>query len=170
MKVSDHHFVFCPRCRTRLELRDVGGRERPLCPGCGFVQYLNPTPGAAVVLFRGDRLCLVRRRFPPKEGQWSLPAGFMEFTEEIEETAVREVKEETNLDVRLTGLFAVHTGVLPPDRPVLLVVYTAAELGGELRAADDVDEVGFFPLDRLPGPIAFAAHRKVLAALREKRG
>ena len=123
-----------------------------------------------MILFRGDRLCLVRRRYPPKEGQWTLPAGFMEFTEEIEETAVREVKEETNLDVRLTGLFAVHTGVLPPDRPILVVVYTAEELGGELRAADDVDEVGFFSLDRLPGPIAFATHRKVLAALREQRG
>ena len=165
-----HDFTYCPRCRTSLTPRADGGRERPHCPQCGFVQYLNPAPAAAVILFRGASVCLVRRRFPPKAGEWTLPAGFMEYDEEIEETAVRETREETGLEVRLTGLFAAHTGILPPDRPVLLVVYEAEELGGELRAGDDADDVGFYDLDALPGPIAFASHRKVLAALRATRG
>ena len=39
---------------------------RPVCPACGFVQYLNPAPGAGVVLFRDRKICLVRRKFEPK--------------------------------------------------------------------------------------------------------
>lgn len=158
-------FPFCPRCRTPMTLVPVGGRPRPTCPACGFVQFLNPAPGAAVIVWRGDRLCLVQRRFPPREGRWTLPTGFQEWGEDIEATAVREAREETGLDVRLTGLFAVHSGVLPPDQPVTVVFFTAEEAGGELRAADDAADAGFYALDQLPGPIAFATHRKVLLAL-----
>jgi ADP-ribose pyrophosphatase YjhB (NUDIX family) len=161
----DKAYPFCPRCRTPMAFRLEGGRTRPHCPACGFVQYLNPAPGAGVILRRGERVCLVERKYPPKQGQWTLPTGFMEWDEDIEETAVREVREETGLVVRLTGLFAVHNGILPPDTPVVVVFYTAEETGGDLQAGDDAARADFFALDALPGPIAFAAHRKVLRAL-----
>ncbi len=158
-------FPFCPRCRAAMSFRFEGGRTRPACAECGFVQYLNPAPGAGVIVRRGEQVCLVQRKFPPKVGQWTLPTGFMEWDEDIDETAVREAKEETGLDVKLTGLFAVHNGILPPDQPVVVVFYTAEEIGGQLCAGDDAAEAGFFDLDDLPGSIAFAAHRKVLRAL-----
>ncbi len=142
-----------------------GGRARPTCEGGGFVQYLNPAPGAAAIIRRDDQVCLVQRRFAPKQGLWTLPTGFQEWDEDSQTTAVREVAEETGLEVRLTGLFAVHTGILPPDLPVVVVFYEAEELGGELRAGDDAAAAGFYALDQLPGPIAFAAHREVLKAL-----
>ncbi len=164
-----HAHRYCPRCGAGMTERLDNDRVRPACPSCGYVQYLNPSPAAAAILFRDGRLCLVRRRFPPKEGMWTLPAGFQEYDEDIEECVVREVREETGLEVRLDGLFAVHTGVLPPDHPVLLVVYRATEVGGELRAGDDAAAVGFYDLDEPPGEIAFASHRKVLAALRAER-
>jgi 8-oxo-dGTP diphosphatase len=158
-------FSFCPRCRTDMSFRFEGGRTRPACARCGWVQYLNPAPGAGVVLRRDGEVCLVRRRDPPKQGQWTLPTGFMEWDEDIEQTAVREALEETGLEVALRGVFAVHNGVLPPDQPVVVVFYDAEITGGVMRAGDDAVDVGFYPLDRLPGPIAFAAHRKVLKAL-----
>ncbi len=169
MNTMRHAHLWCPRCAARMARGSEGGAERPVCPGCGYVQYLNPSPAAAAVIRRGDGICLVKRKFPPREGQWTLPAGFMEYDEDPETTAVREVKEETGLDVRVTGLFAAHQGILPPDRPVVLIVYTAEEIGGELSAGDDAAAAGFFPLDDPPGPIAFAAHRKVLATLLEQQ-
>lgn len=126
---------------------------------------MNPAPGAGVILWRDGKVCLVQRRFAPKAGEWTLPTGFMEWDEGIEATAVRETKEETGLEIVLRGLFAVHHGLLPPETPVLVVFYDAEEVGGTLAAGDDAAAVGFFALDDLPGPIAFAAHRKVLRAL-----
>ena len=164
-----HAHAFCPRCGRPMGTRSDNGLVRPACGECGYVQYLNPSPAAAVILFREGKLCLVQRRFAPKIGLWTLPAGFQEYDEQIEECAVREAREETGLTVELDGRFAAHTGVLPPDRPVLLVVYRARETGGTLEAGDDAAAVGFWALDDLPGEIAFAAHRKVLAALRLER-
>lgn len=169
MNLADHAHRFCPRCTQAMDCFSDIGVRRPRCPACGFIQYLNPAPAAAVILFRENRLCLVKRRFPPREGMWTMPAGFMEFDEVIETTAVREAKEETGLDVVLTNLFAVHTGILPPDRPILLVVYRANVVGGVLQAGDDAAAVGFYALDDLPGEIAFATHRRVIADLRAER-
>lgn len=165
MNPGRHAHTWCPQCRTRLEQRPEGGVPRPTCPECGYVQYLNPAPGAGIVLLRGGHVCLVRRRFEPKAGQWSLPTGFMEWAESAAETAVREAREETGLQVRLTGLYEVEQGILPPDRPVVVVFYRAEETGGRLEAGDDAAEVGFFPPHDPPGPVAFAAHRRVLARL-----
>jgi ADP-ribose pyrophosphatase YjhB (NUDIX family) len=162
---SRHAFKFCPHCRADLGIRLEGGTLRPVCPDCGYVQYLNPAPGAGVVVVRGRKVCLVKRRFPPKQGQWSFPTGFMEWDEDVQLTARREALEETGLEVRLTGLFAVESGILPPDIPVLVIFYRAEEVGGELRAGDDAEEVGFFGRGEVPGPLAFAAHRRVLARL-----
>jgi 8-oxo-dGTP diphosphatase len=89
----------------------------------------------------------------------------MEWGEDPAETARREALEETGLEVTLTGLYAVESGVLPPDTPVVVIFYTAEETGGNLLAGDDAEEVGFFALDEMPGPIAFAAHRRVLERL-----
>lgn len=160
-----HAYPFCPRCRAPMEFRREGGEVRPLCPSCGFVQYLNPSPATAVVLRRGEEVCLVRRKFPPKAGHWTFPAGFLEYDEDVRAGAVREALEETGLVVRITGLRDVLTGVLPPDRPVLLTVFDAEVTGGELRAGDDAAEAGWFHPRELPGPIAFSTHRKVLRDL-----
>ncbi len=162
-----HLFRYCPHCRTELASRREGGVERPVCPSCGFVQYLNPAPGAGVIVLRGDRVCLVKRKFEPRQGMWCLPTGFMEWDEDVRLTARREALEETGLEVRLTELFAVESGVLPPDIPVLVVFYRAEETGGTLQAGDDASEAAFFPLDDLPARVAFAAHRAVLRRLHD---
>ncbi|MEN8008130.1 MAG: NUDIX hydrolase [Candidatus Krumholzibacteriota bacterium] len=169
MNPSNRHvFKFCPHCRADMILRPEGGLARPACPDCGFVQYLNPAPGAGVVVVRDRKVCLVKRKFPPKEGQWSFPTGFMEWDEDVQLTARREALEETGLEVRLTELYAVESGILPPDIPVLVVFYRAEEIGGKLQAGDDAADVGFFGSGEVPGPVAFAAHRRVLARLAEE--
>ncbi len=164
----NHHalkFQHCPHCKTTLIPQADGGRDRPTCPSCRYVQYLNPAPATAVVLRRGEDVCLVQRRDPPKAGQWTLPAGFLEWEEDVRDGAVREALEETNLHIRITGLRDSMTGILPPDRSVLLIVFDAEVIGGELKAGDDAAAAGWYSLDNLPGPIAFSTHRKILQDL-----
>jgi 8-oxo-dGTP diphosphatase len=163
-------YRFCPRCAGNLETKIHDGRERLVCASCGFVFYRNPAPAAGVIVVEQNSVLLVQRKFDPRKGGWTLPAGFVEHDEEIEVCAVRETKEETNLDVELTGLFNAYTATDDPRTPVVLLLYTARRTGGEVDAGDDASDAGFFPLDDLPRPIAFKAHERALAELKSRLG
>ena len=156
---------FCVRCGTRLVRRDDHGSLRPTCPACGFVHYRNPVPAAGVILARGGDVLLVRRRYAPRAGAWCLPAGFMEYGETPERCARRELREETGLKARLTGLFGVYAGVDDPRVRSVLILYTATRTGGRLTPGDDALAARWVPLARLPRAIAFASHRQALQEL-----
>jgi ADP-ribose pyrophosphatase YjhB (NUDIX family) len=94
----------------------------------------------------------------------------MEYGEHPEATAVREVLEETGLEVKLDGVFGVYAGRDDPRTRAVLILYRGRIAGGALRAGDDASDVGFFPLARLPRPLAFRAHREALRDLRRTKG
>jgi len=162
--------AYCPRCGTRMEVRERDGRLREVCPRCDYVLYRNPVPGVGVIVEWEGGIVLVRRKEDPGAGRWCLPAGFMEEDESAEEAAVRECLEETGLQVELTDLFGVYSFPEGPRQSGIVVFYTAKAVGGTLRAGDDAAEVGAFPLDDLPSNVAFRTHREVLARLREQSG
>ena len=108
----------------------------------------------------------MQRKFEPRVGMWTLPAGFVEYDEHVADCAVRETKEETNLDVALDGLFGVYMAMDDPRVRVVLLLYRGKRTGGELRAGDDAMDARFFPLDATPPDIAFKAHAQALADLR----
>jgi 8-oxo-dGTP diphosphatase len=162
-------YRFCPHCATALVRRQHGDHTRRVCPACGFVYYRNPLPAAGCLVDREGQVLLVQRKYAPQAGYWSLPAGFMEWDETPEQTAVRETEEETGLRVdvqRLLGVFPWYDDFLQglAHENGLLVVYEATIIGGKLQAGDDAQAAGWFSLDALPGQIAFASHEAALAA------
>lgn len=162
-------FKYCPCCAGELEIRLLENVDRLVCRSCGFIFYQNPTPAVAVVLLKRDTILLVKRKYPPRDGYWSLPAGFIECHETAEETAIREIKEETNLDIELDGLYGVFSANGHRDYPILLVVYRGIILpGAEIRAGDDALEARLFALNQLPEDIAFATHRRILTELQDE--
>lgn len=165
MRDDYHH---CPRCGGELLVRPLDGRDRQVCGECEFVFYQNPAPAAGVIIIEEGKVLLVQRKFDPRAGGWTLPAGFVEYEEHVEECAVRELKEETNLDVELTGLFGAYSAMDDPRVRVVLLLYTGRRTGGQLRAGDDACDAGFFPIDDLPDPIAFKAHVKALDDVRTR--
>ena len=140
--------------------RIVGGKSRPACLSCGHVVFEDPKLAVAVLIERDGGL-LLGRRSPDAAapGKWSFPAGFVDRGERVEDAAVREAREETGLDVRLDGLVGLYSAT---GNPVALAVYGATILGGALAPADDLTELAFFPLDRLPEP-AFAHDPQIVA-------
>lgn len=145
--------------------RKLDDRVRAVCERCGFVAYRNPAPAAGVVLVEAGGVLLVQRKFDPRRGMWTLPAGFVEYDEHVEECAVRETREETGLDVALEGLFGAYMAMDDPRVRVVLLLYRARRTGGELRAGDDAADARFFPLYATPAAIAFKAHEQALADL-----
>jgi ADP-ribose pyrophosphatase YjhB (NUDIX family) len=157
---------FCPLCGTRMRAIVEHHVKRRGCPKCGFIAYRNPVPACGVVIEKGGSVLLARRAHEPRLGCWGIPAGFMEYGEHPETTAVREALEETGLRVKLTGLFGVYAGRDDPRTRAVLILYHARVVGGRLEAGDDASEVGYYPLDWLPRPIAFRAHREALRDLK----
>lgn len=116
-----------------------------------MVDVVMPSEGGVV---------LIRRGTDPYEGMWALPGGFVEVGETVENAAVREAKEETNLDVELENLVGIYS---EPDRDPrghnVSVTFLARITGGNAEAATDADEVAI--LDPSEVELAFD-HRKIL--------
>lgn len=159
---------FCMSCGSRLVRRDHEGKERPLCEKCGWVYFKNPACASAVAIVKDGKLVLVKRGVPPHRGSWCLPSGFEEYDESPEETAVREAKEETNLDIRLLGLYKTYFSDSHPGKNTVVHVYLAEAVGGEMKPGDDATDVGAFPLDDLPAKIAFRAHLEIIEQIRKR--
>jgi ADP-ribose pyrophosphatase YjhB (NUDIX family) len=168
--LSEEHldqFRFCPRCASALERREHAGRVRPVCPDCGHVIYRNPVVGVAVVIRDGDRVLLGLRR-GGFAGSWCIPCGYVEWDEDVREAAAREFLEETGLEVRVGPVVAVHSNFHNAAQHTVGVWFSGEVIGGEPVASDDLSDLGFFPLDALPEPLAFPTDRLVLEQLRQE--
>jgi len=111
----------------------------------------RPVPAVGVVCLRGREVLLVRRSKPPRQGEWSLPGGRIEWGERTANAALRELVEETGVEAELTGLIDVVDGVFGPDTHYVLIDYAARWLSGEPRAGDDAADAAFHSLDALEG-------------------
>jgi ADP-ribose pyrophosphatase YjhB (NUDIX family) len=161
-------YKFCPLCGNRLVEREIEHKSRMICSSCEFVHYLNPVPASGVILVQNGGVLLVRRKFEPRIGMWTLPAGFVEAGEDAASCAVREMKEETNLDVDLVRLFDVYSAFDDPRTAVVLILYVGRRTGGEMMCGDDASEARFFELGSLPAEIAFRAHRMALSDIQKQ--
>lgn len=153
---------FCPYCATRLVRRDDHGVRRPTCPECGYIAYQNPSPAVGVIFPRDDGIVLVKRKFEPYAGQWSLPAGFMEYGESPEHTAKREIMEETGFEVELDGLIGAYRGTDDPRIKVVLLIYRGHIVGGRAQPGDDASDLKVFAVDDLPENLAFRSHKRAI--------
>jgi 8-oxo-dGTP diphosphatase len=107
------------------------------------------------LIFEGDRILLVERGREPLKGQWSLPGGGVETGERLEEALIREVREETGLDVEPEQVAVIFERIIPdqegqPEYHYLLVDFLCKIRGGILRAGDDSNAAAWFSLDELP--------------------
>lgn len=137
------------------------GKERPVCPQCGWIYFADPKVAAAILLEQDGRVLLVRRVNEPFRGLWTLPAGFVDAGEDPARAAERECLEETGLRVQALRVLEVIAGREHPRGADFVVVYQGLVMDGELRAGDDADQVGWFSRDELP-PLAFRATQQVL--------
>jgi len=123
------------------------------------MRYRNPIPTVDIIIEYRGGVVLIKRKNEPVG--WAIPGGFVDYGETLESAAVREAKEETNLDVELIRQF--HTYSDPkrdPRRHTISIVFIAKGYG-ELKPGDDALEAGVFTEANLPEPIVFD-HKEIL--------
>lgn len=132
------------------------------CPRCQFPieVYRNPIPTVDIIIeIESNGIVLIRRKNPPYG--WALPGGFLDYGESLEEAALREAKEETNLDVILLKQFHTYSNPNRDPRHHSISTVYIAKGKGELKAKDDAAEIGVFTESNLPNEIVFD-HRSIL--------
>ena len=148
----------CQRCGHALEQRDFEGKPRPTCPSCGFIVFLDPKVAVVVLVSDGDRLLFVRRGAEPQIGKWCFPGGYVDRGEQVEAAARREVREETGLEVEISGLIGVYS---LPSNPVIVIAYSGEARSGKLVPGTDAEDAGWFEVDDLP-ELAFPHNVKII--------
>ena len=122
-------------------------------------EFRNPFPTVDIIIEVEGGIVLIERKNPPHG--WAIPGGFVDYGETVEAAAVREAREETGLDVGLTGVLGVYSD---PDRDPrhhsISTVFTATA-DGQPVADDDAATAGVFTRERLPDNIVFD-HREIL--------
>ena len=122
-------------------------RERATCTVCQTVHYENPLNVVGTVPTWGDQVLLCRRNIEPRYGLWTLPAGFMELDETVEEGAARETDEEAGAHFEMQGLFTV----LSVKRVGQVHMYFRARLlDTEFAPGPETIEARLFPRRRNP--------------------
>src|SRR4030043_1961259 len=134
--------IQCPKCKKKIEV------------------YQNPIPTVDIIIeIESKEIVLIKRKNPPYG--WAIPGGFVDYGESLEKAAVREAKEETNLDVKIIRQFHTYSDPKRDPRHHSISTVYIAKAKGIPEAKDDALEIGIFTKSNLPEKIAFD-HRSIL--------
>ena len=144
-----NEIVFCIKCgsKTTLELISGDTISRNICNVCDYIHYVNPKIIVGALPLKDDKVLLCKRDINPGKGKWTLPSGFMEMGESLEQGAKREAKEEANLKLNLNKLYGTYS---IPRIGQVLFIYIANIINEDFRAADETTEVKLFSVSKIP--------------------
>lgn len=126
------------------------------------------TPPIAVdaIIIENGSIVLIKRKNPPFQNCWALPGGFVEVGEIVENSCIREAKEETNLDVEIIKLVGIYSDPKrDPRGHVVSAAFLCSKKSGVMKGKDDAIEAGWYWLDILP-LLAFD-HAKIINDARQ---
>ena len=154
---------FCGQCGAPVARRIPEGedREREVCPVCNYIHYRNPIPVVGCVPEYNGRILLCRRAIDPRLGFWTVPAGFMELDETLEEAALRETREEACAEIRLGELFSI---VDVPRAGQVHFFFRGEVINGQFEPGAESLDVRLFDPEEIP--FESIAFRSGIIALR----
>lgn len=160
---------YCSLCGTRVELRIPEGDTLPryVCTACGIIHYQNPKIVVGCIPEWEDKILLCLRAIEPRQGLWTLPAGFMENAETLAQGAERETLEEANARVEIGNLYAIYN---LPHIDQVHVLFRARLLDLDFKPGIESLDVRLFSEIEIPwDALAFRVIREPLKRYFEER-
>ena len=124
---------YCSQCGSKNIFSYIDGNNRFHCPQCQTIHYQNPKPTATLICIKNNKLLLGKRDRDPAKGQWGLIGGFMELNETLDEAALRELYEETQLKGEVINIIGTSSHYNTVFGDILLI--------GLLVKIDDVNQL-----------------------------
>ena len=146
---------FCSHCGKSVSLKipEDDNRPRHVCDNCGNIHYQNPKIVAGCIPEWQGKILLCRRAIEPRYGLWTIPAGYMENGETLEQAACRETEEEACARVDLDGLYAVYN---IPHVSQVYTIFRGQLADGAFAPGAESLETELFEENQIPwGEIAF---------------
>jgi NAD+ diphosphatase len=141
----DRDHQYCSRCGTPMRPRE--NERARACPSCSFTSYPPVSPAIMILVTRGREILLARKPVWPA-GRFSALAGFVEPGETLEDTVIRETREEVGVEVRDIRYFGSQPWPFPHS---LMVAFTAEYAGGDITPdGEEIEEAQWFDAARLP--------------------
>lgn len=114
--------------------------------------FQHPVIGVGGIAIEEGRLLMVQRVRPPYAGMWSLPGGKLDLGETLESALIREMREETGLDIAVSGYAGLLESIYPDNsnNHYVILDYFIKVLGGTLHPADDAADARWFELEEIP--------------------
>lgn len=140
---------FCSSCGNPLteKVPRNDDRRRHVCSGCGTVHYQNPKIVTGCLPVWEDSVLLCRRAIEPRSGYWTVPAGFMELDETVQQGALRETWEEARARVEILAPYSMFNLVHVNQ---LYVIYRARLLDLDFRPGPESEDVSLFTEQEIP--------------------
>ncbi len=154
---------YCSECAHPVVYEVPAGdnRQRAVCSHCGTIHYVNPRIIAGTLPVFEDQILLCKRAIEPRKGYWTLPAGFMEQGETLEQGAARETLEEAGIDVQCGQMLSAIS--VPHISQVHIFFLANMPSAHHAQHTSESLEVKLFPTDQLPwDEIAFPTVKKTL--------
>ncbi len=153
---------YCSQCGAHIERSIPPGDDRPrfFCKACGTIHYENPKLVVGCIPEWGDKIVLCRRAIEPRQGKWTLPAGYLENGETASDGAIREALEEACVQVKIIQPYALYN--IPFINQVYLM-FRARLIDQNYKAGSESLEVRLFSEDEIPwDQLAFRVIEKTL--------
>jgi len=169
MPISDL-IKYCNHCGSKINIDVPEGdnRERHVCRSCGEIQYQNPKIVTGCVPYWRDRILLCKRAIEPRLGYWTVPAGFMENMETVQQGAARETLEEACAPVVNMRLFGIYN--LPRISQVYIMFLAELEKEDGFAVGSESLEVELFKESEIPWDnMAFRVVEATLRRFLEQR-
>lgn len=153
---------YCLQCGHQAEHKIPDGDNRPriVCNHCGYIHYQNPTIICGMLAIHENKVLLCKRAIEPQYGLWTLPAGFMEIGETVEQGALRETLEEAEATANNLHLYCMYD---IPTIGQVYMLYIANLHEGTFGAGIESLECALFSEEEIPwDKIAFDSSARTL--------
>lgn len=153
---------FCTACGHKtIDQIPLGDHNvRQICTDCGTIHYVNPKVICGALALWQNKVLLCRRAIEPRYGLWTLPAGYMELFETMDQGAARETREEAEAEVEIEQLYCMYN---IPRIGQIYVLFKTQIVAGQFGAGEETIESRLFSEDEIPWEdLAFTSVERTL--------